>query len=354
LGEREIVPDVLRGFAIMAMLIAHAAPLLPDRPAVVSFVIASLNSVASPLFAMVMGMSAALVIARAGRSTSATWVLVAQNTARGVLLVVLGIWLSTWGSWIAIVLAPLGFTLIVGMPIALLRSRWVAVALAVVLVAGAPVVAAVTSATMQIAPTMDPLGRLLLESFFTNTSYRVLSLLPFFFAGVLLLRHGFRRDRTVWILLAVALVSYSVQPILRRVTGQPEEPSGGYTDTLHDVGLVFVVYVAVVLLASTRSGAARRAAGALFVPLRIVGTLALSIYVLQVAVVAWIAHPYPADMGETNYYLLSALIVVVVPAVGVVWWYFLGLGPIERVMGLVTGRRTVTGRRREPVAADGR
>ena len=48
--KRLVVPDVLRGVAIVAMLIAHAVPMLPEVPRALSFVMGNINSLASPLF----------------------------------------------------------------------------------------------------------------------------------------------------------------------------------------------------------------------------------------------------------------------------------------------------------------
>ncbi|GAA2239604.1 hypothetical protein GCM10009851_26200 [Herbiconiux moechotypicola] len=354
LSDRLVVPDVLRGFAIFAMLVAHAAPLVPNRPGAVEFLRSSLNDVASPLFALVMGISAAIVIGRtpaAARTVKGTWIYLAQNTARGLILVLLGVWLATWGSWIAIVLAPLGFTLIVGAPIALLRSRWVAAIALVLAVVSAPIVSATTAAVAPWLYFSDPLTKLLIESFLTNPHYRVLNLLPFFLAGVVLLRHGFTRDRVLPIMLAIGVVAYAMRPILMRYGGDFDYFSGSYPDTLHDVGLVAAVYVAVVFLVSLTRNPLAAVVSAVFVPFRIIGTLALSIYVLQVAVVAWMAHPYPPEFGLVNYPLLALAIVVGVPAVGALWWYFLGDGPVERIMGFVTGRKTILGKRRVPTAA---
>jgi len=60
-GTRLLVADVLRGIAIVAMVIAHAAPFVPSRPGVLSFVTSMFSEMASPLFALVMGLSAQLV-----------------------------------------------------------------------------------------------------------------------------------------------------------------------------------------------------------------------------------------------------------------------------------------------------
>lgn len=337
LAARMVVPDVLRGFAIVAMLVAHSSPLLSIDSGAARLAIASLNDVASPLFALVMGMSAAIVVDRTPLDARARWILIAQNSARGLILVLLGVWLSTWGSWISIVLAPLGLTLLVGTPIVLLRSRWVAVVMAVVAAIGAPIVAAVTTATASGMSVENPVARLLVQNFFTDSHYRVLNLLPFFLAGALLLRHGFKRDRACWILLVVAVAAYPLRPLWTRITGEPVA-LGSYSDTLHDIGLVFFVYVVVVVMASIRVTRMKAIVRVIFMPLRVIGTLALSIYVLQVGVVAVIAlydvelRPSSAGVGLA----LATLIVIGVPALGALWWYFLGDGPIERLVRLAT------------------
>lgn len=331
--DRLVVPDVLRGIAIVAMLIAHAMPLVPSvRSGAIGFVSSNVNDLASPLFALVMGMSAALVLARPGASGGRV---VLQNAIRGAVLIGLGLWLSTWGSWIAIVLAFLGLVLLVGTPILLLRSRVVAIVALVVTAVGAPLNAAVTAS---IDPTLlysqTPLGHLLFWTF-TGPSYRVTNLLPFFLLGALLLRHGFRRDRLLGLIAIVAVVAYPARPILERVLGF-ESISGSYTDTLHDLGLVLAVHVSVVLLTTVGAPAARRMIDAALLPFRAVGSLALSIYVLQVAVVSTLARAGYGYAADTPWAFL--VMVLGVWAAGVLWWRFCGTGPIEWATGQLTRR----------------
>ncbi|OZB84593.1 MAG: hypothetical protein B7X41_15040, partial [Microbacterium sp. 14-71-5] len=81
-----------------------------------------------------MGMSAQLVW-NTSRRVSATLL---QQALRGIVLIALGLWMLTWGSWVVIVLPALGTLLIVGAPLLLLGSRALAVVLAIVVVVGAP------------------------------------------------------------------------------------------------------------------------------------------------------------------------------------------------------------------------
>lgn len=331
--DRLIVPDALRGIAIVAMLIAHAMPLMPGlRGGATGFVAGNVNDVASPLFALVMGMSAAIVVARPGASGARV---VLQNLVRAAILIALGVWLATWGSWIAVVLAFLGVVLAVGTPVLLLRSRWVGAVAAVVAVIGAPLNAAVASAVDPVVLATQTPGSLALRWLFLDSHYRVTNLLPFFLLGALLLRHGFRRDRLLLLLAVAAVLAYPVRPLLERLAGV-EAVSGSYPDTLHDLGLVLAVHVAVVLLATVRSQPAAGMIAAVLTPFRAVGSLALSVYVLQVAVVAAMAEAglgYAVDSPGA-----FLLLVLGVWAAGVLWWRFVGTGPIEWLTGQLTRR----------------
>jgi len=327
---RLIVPDVLRGLAIVAMLIAHAVPFLPFVPRPVEFVMSNINDVASPLFALVMGMSAQLTWNAASRVGTT----LLQQTIRGLVLIALGIWMTTWGAWVVIVLAHLGLLLLVGVPLLLLRTRWVAlVALATVLVSD-PVNAFARSQTW--IATADPVIRFLADLTVLGTSYRLTNLLPFFLLGALLLRHGFARDRLLWTMAAIAPVAYLVRPIAERLAGQETTPSGAYTDTLHDVGLVFAVYVVVVLLSGVVRPVAARTTAAVFAPLRAWGQQALSLYLLHVGIIAiWVRTAgWPTETEPVGW----ALTVLLPLGAAWAWSRWVGTGPVEWIMGIVSAR----------------
>jgi len=327
--ERLIVPDVLRGIAIVAMLIAHANPLLPQLPLAVKFAIGNVNDLASPLFALVMGMSAQLVW-NTSRRVSATLL---QQALRGIVLIALGLWMLTWGSWVVIVLPALGTLLIVGAPLLLLGSRTLAVVLAIVVVVGAPLNELARGQIAQILSS-NIVVQQLADWTVLGHSYRLTNLLPFFLLGALLLRSGLRRDRTMWIMLAIAPFAYAVRPVLEKGLHQPAAVSGSYPDTLHDVGLVFVVYAAIVLLAELpRRGAV---VDGVFAPLRIWGQLALSLYLLHV----WVVSLWATSIGwpTANMPFGWASVVLAPLAIAWLWWRYVGTGPVEWLMGAVSGR----------------
>ena len=328
-GGRLVVPDVLRGIAIVAMLLAHATPFLPQIPGAARFVLGNINDLASPLFALVMGMSAQLVWSSSHRAPAT----LLQQAIRGLLLIALGLWMATWGSWVVIVLCYLGLLLLVGVPLLLLPTRALAVVLAAVAVIGAPLNELARAHIAEIL-TSNEVVRNLADWTVLGHSYRVSNLLPFFLLGAVLLRGGLRRDRAMWLMLAIAPFAYVVTPVLEKVLHLPAFVSGTYPDTLHDVGLVFATYAVVVLLATMRNE--RRAVGAVFAPLRIWGQLALSLYLLHVGVVSlWArATGYPTENNAIGW----ASVVVLPLVAALLWWRFVGTGPVEWLMGAASGR----------------
>lgn len=328
-APRLIVPDVLRGVAIVAMLLAHAMPYLPDVPHPLRFVMSNVNDLASPLFALVMGMSAQLTWNAALRADR----VFVQQALRGVVLIVLGIWVSTWGAWVAVVLAHLGLLLLVGVPLLRLRTAWVAAVAVATLVISDPL-NAVARAQAGIL-TANPVVHFFADLTVLGHSYRLTNLLPFFLLGALLLRHGLRRSRRLWIIAGIVPVAYLARPVAERLTGLTF-PSGSYLDTSHDTALVLAVYAIVVLLAGVSAPAAQRAVSRVFVPLSAWGRLALSLYLLHVGVIAlWMAAFGWPSRNEPVGWILT----VVAPLlVAWVWNRKLGLGPVEWVMGRITGR----------------
>lgn len=328
--KRLVVPDVLRGVAIVAMLIAHAVPMLPDAPRALSFVMGNINSLASPLFALVMGISAQIVWNRNG-GVGRTML---QQSLRGVALIALGVWMMTWGSWVAVVLQYLGLLLIIGVPLLLLGTRALIIVTAVIVVASQPILEWARSAAwiyMQPVPVIEVANWVAL-----GPSYRLINLLPFFLLGAILLRRGIRRDRVLWTMAVIAPIAYLISMVGGRFL-VADVRSGDYLDTLRDVGLVFATYVVVVLVAEMRRARATRIRDAVFAPLRAWGQVALSLYLLHVGIIAWWAHAFNGRPQQNS--LIGWLAVVVLPLIiGWLWWRFVGPGPVEWVLRWVTGR----------------
>lgn len=169
-------------------------------------------------------------------------------------------------------------------------------------------------------------------------SYRVTNLLPFFLLGALLLRHGFARDRVLVSMAVAAPIAYLARPAVEYLTGRVDDLSGGYLDTLHDLGLVLAAYVLTVWVATLPTGPASRAAHWFLTPLRAIGSVALSLYVLHTALVRWGMQYAAQDPTTPNHLLPWAMVLVVTLVVGVLWWRFVGRGPLEWLTGVISGR----------------
>jgi len=346
---RLVVPDVLRGVAILAMLIAHSKRLLPPMGGSASFVTGNISDLASPLFALVLGLSAQILLQRTPHASRP--LMLVQQGIRGVVLIALGLWLSTWGTWVDIILSHLGVVVILGVPLLLLSTRWVASIAVALAVLSDPLNTWAREALWPLMLGASPVVAYTSSWVFLGASYRVTNLLPFFLLGALLMRHGFRRDRTLWIMAAAAPIAYLVRPVLERVTRSPEAVSGSIPDTLHDVGLVFATYVVIVLLATVRQPRPARIIAIAFEPLRAIGATALSIYLFHVGLLALMTRWGYVPIWDG--YAQWALIVVGVTVIGWVWWRFIGVGPVEWLLGWVTLRPKRWRRDRADSAVEG-
>jgi hypothetical protein len=324
---REPLPDILRGFAIFAMLVAHAAVLVPRTPGAVTGITQQLNDVASPLFALVMGMTAALV---ADRRRDVT-----MGRLWAAVLLALGFALPYADSWVAIVLGQLGLVLLVGFPLVRLRAGWlVGLSAAFALLAdplNAMLRGALPATGLHTAPVLGELSSWAVLS----THYRLTNLLPWFLLGAGLYTVLVRSNgvRPAWMLVVIAPAAYVVRPILNRQLGVPAV-SGSIPDTLHDAGLVFALVGGLVLWRRY----APRALHVVTTPFRAAGAVSLSLYVAHVLFIAWVAQPAIAGEPDRNHPLLWAIIVIGGMLAGWLWWRFVGKGPIERVMALASSR----------------
>jgi len=342
--QRVVRLDVLRGVAIFAMLAAHAgAPLMPDAPRVLAAITGQLNALASPLFAVVMGMAAQFVSDRTPRDSRMT--LLIQQFIRGAVLIALGVWLATWGSWVNIVLAYLGVLLLVGAPLIYLSSRWLIGIGAILFVVSGPLNEALRA---WLVPALlnqwgSPLWWIA-QWTAVGTSYRLTNLLPMFLLGVIAFRFGMPAGRRVLIsLAAIGIVLLPVQVLVGKLIGPEWAVSGGWADTAHDLALVLLTYVVVSALAGIRSQGAARVVAAVFLPFRACGSVALSLYVLQVALIAWWVDQ---GIGYNGNHLIHWIILVPgLMVAGTLWWRFVGLGPFECLLGFLSGRYRMRGRR---------
>lgn len=338
--------DVIRGVAIVCMLIAHGVPFV--RPSGISdrldLTFGAISAVASPLFGLAMGAAAALVWARP--SMAGGWPRrVLNDIGRGVVVFAAGMLLVELDTWVAIVLQVLGVLMVIGIPVAALagasmragahgaRLQGLLGGLTVLCFVLAPVI------TQAVVPQEERLfngttGGLaeVWAAFIAGYSYRAVSLLPFFALGALLATCGLlARPRRLGLLAGAAAVV--LVPAYLLLNGPDDvRISGDFVDQTFDAALVAL---AVTAAAAT---VALMPSRAVWQPLADLGAIALSVYALQLVVLRpmmdWEGWRVSAGWG----WVTLVLFVVVPSAAMILWRRTLGPGPLERVVALVTGK----------------
>lgn len=331
---RDHAVDLVRGAAVVCMIIAHLTVIAPRSSGPVSLALGLVNNVASPLFALVMGVSMGIVLTRRVRPvTGATFVL--RDVVRGLLLIALGVALDQLYSGIAIVLMSLGATLIVASPLALLPVPSLVGVTAVIFVAGPWVNAAARDALDPSRIASSAWVDQVLQWFVLSPHYRVVSLLPFVLAGVVLARVGL--DRRVALAALGAGVLSGVAVVALQLAGKgvggPDHASGSLPDALLDLTLASGALGVLVLVA--RWPGARPLITAL-APVRAVGALALTAYAVHVCLIALVLGTMEWPAWEERWVPLTSGILLVTVLGCWIWWRVLGRGPLERVMALLT------------------
>ena len=335
-GGRDPAVDLVRGVAVICMVIAHVRVWAPFDSGVAELVLLVVNNVASPLFALVMGVSAGIVLTRR-EGRVAGGVFVVRDLVRGVLLVGIGLALQALHTFVAIVLMSLGATLMVAAPLALLPVPAVGAIAAAVFAAGPWVNAAARSALDPTRVHSDALVDQVLQWLVLSTHYRVVSLLPFVLAGVVLARVRLTRQAAATT-LGVGLLA-GVGVVLLRLAGHglgvSEVRSGDLPDALLDVALAATAFGVIVLLA--RWVPMRPVVTAL-APVRATGALALTAYVLHVCLIAVVMRAVDWPAAQEGWALYGGGILLATVGVCWLWWRLLGKGPVERLMAVVTDR----------------
>ena len=213
-APRVVALDTIRGFAIVAMIVAHSIPftaaVTPD------FVLAGealLNDVASPLFALVIGATIALNTrseryGSRGRNRSRFRL---ETAIKAVVLIAIGLALDLAYSGVAVVLDFLGATLLVALPFLFMSIRGLLVTIGVLCAVGPPVIEwarglATATPTLVYPPTPFTIA---LDWLALGTSYRVVSLLPLLLLGIVLGRWALGRTRRTVIVTVIGVLVFA-------------------------------------------------------------------------------------------------------------------------------------------------
>lgn len=322
--------DLARFVAIAAMFVAYAAP--SDGP---WGLLGLSDFLAAPLFALLIGVSTYLSAHR-----MALPILFASSVVRGLLLIALGEYLATWGAQGDIILQVLGLLCIVVVPLVMLPV-W-----------GLAIVALVSwFFTLQVQAYFLPLVDralakneyfgLAVDWAFTGEHYRVFTMLCWATLGAMMIQAmkvwGVAGDVAAFLvsLTAAGALYWYVWPL-----GLLEFYSG----SRWEIGIDALLCVAVLSFCSllSRIFAAR---DKVLAPFALVGRMSLSLYVLQIGVLALYtkyAPSYGLPVVDDSWWML-ALLFGLAFLFCLLWNKILGRtflwrGPLESVLAWTTGR----------------
>ena len=320
--------DIARGFAVLGMFVAHAMPRANEAELVV-------DGRSSILFATLAGVSLGLLSGATdppvpgARASVRRLVLV-----RALVIFLLGVLLWTLGSEIAIILDYYAVMFLLLLPL-LFANRAVLAVIAALLLVVAPLLAhLVDPGNRAPASVIDVLREYLLTG-----AYPALVWLPLLILGLVAARSGLERRRTqAWLVAggsAAAVVGYGSALVLPGVTA--EAHSGSTAEILASGGTALAILG--VLLFATTAGRFGELAQTLLWPVGAVGALALTVYTAQILVLAMAAGA--RDSGGPDYPgwpLLTGLALASLVGASL-WRYFIGRGPLERMLTALAGQR---------------
>lgn len=354
--------DAVRGFAIVAMIVAHAIPLTRAvTPTSVLAVETLLNDVASPLFALVIG--ATVVLNTGGLPHAGRTRFRIQTAIKAAMLIALGFALDLVEARVAVVLDYLGATLLVAIPLLFCSTRVLLAVTGALCIAGPLLTEAGRQAALTVPQLVYPFTpvTVVLDWLALGQSYRVLGLLPLLLIGIVIARwvssadavspttRDFRPARMA-VVATVGLALFAASVPWREVAmANGTYTSGSYPDLLRDLGLSLLAYGTIMFLVDGTRGRMQRASRVLLRPLSAQGEMALTVYTLHVLVLAAIwGSPLAATdggwVGTARGWLITVSLLVGCALFAMTWSRLLGTGPLERVIGVVSGRH-VPGRR---------
>lgn len=251
--------DLARGFALLAVFVAHTAPIGPNSPVPLNW-LEFADDIAAPLFTTLVGVSAGLAVRNAAVAGPVPrGRLVVAFAVRGVLLIVLGLLAGLAGATVIPILHYLGAVTLLLLPVLFLRPRWlVALSAAMVIVSSLALEpASKLHKWLMIESIVEQslwaeLGKHLVGFFFADYGYRVSSLLVWALAGLAISRLVFAERQRIRGLAVAGLALLVAATALSTVTGGTlSSYSGTAPELLKSLGLACTIIALSCWLAST-------------------------------------------------------------------------------------------------------
>lgn len=349
--------DVARGLAILGMAGAHigeTGSFDPFDPSTWSSLVHGRSSI---LFAVLAGVSIALMTGRSDLPDPARIPSLRLNlVGRGAVIFVIGLVLEMFGTPIAVILTLYGLLYVAVIPFLRWRPSSLLLAAAVLAVAGPPLLALVT------ALTLHPYGAGI--GFVLYGSYPITVWMAFVLGGMALGRLHVERAETAAIAfgagVGLTVIGYGLGAVgmvagigtLQGAGGSGEGGWGAYPQALADADPLGAVLASVFAVDPHTGGVAEilgsggfalvvislclllaRPLRWMLLPLGALGSMPLSAYSLHVVSVALISGP--GGFVQSNaFWALTAIALIVIATA---WSVFAGRGPLERLVGAAAG-----------------
>lgn len=319
---RIVAVDAARGLAILGMFIAHTYPRVGDEELLV-------DGRSSVLFATLAGISLGILTGGTRSETSRRGQARRGVAIRALALFVLGIGLTLLPSNIAVILDYYGIMFLLMIPALYLPRAALAIAAAVI-----TVVAPLAAEWVSIAFAADGWTSVVSQYLLTGT-YPALVWLPFLLVGLLCCRSDLTRATTQYRMIiggvAAMVLGYGIAEAVPGVTAAAH--SGSTAEIVGSGG--FAIALIGILLWLERFRASRIALH----PLAAAGSMPLTIYTLQVLLLAALVAFTGTATWLPDYpgFLLMFILIIASLLFGEAWRTFLGAGPLERMLRRMSG-----------------
>lgn len=264
---------------------------------------------------------------------------------RGIFLIAAGLLLVQWSIRIDIVLPYIGATFIAAVPFVFLRSRWLLLSASAIF-AAAPLIAQYVRTSLAFQHELLHSGvsnhpvAYMIEWFFTGRAYHVTWLLPFVLLGIVFGRNMLRPKWSFHWLAPVGVVILAGYWLYTRQVDETLRVRGDHAELFFDLGRALVVYGLLAVILNTRFPGPRFAARAIASPVTLVGRMPITAYVLHVMIVTVILQSSLAEppVSRASSFIALALVFGLTIAFSAAWGLTLGVGPVERLMGVFSLR----------------
>ncbi|WP_440103372.1 acyltransferase family protein [Glutamicibacter mishrai] len=343
---RYVLVDTMRGLAILGMIWAHVHGLSPTMmPEAVTGAISQMSGAATPLFMLVAGTTIA-ILTHGQMDSKRRRRFRLEYFLRGIGLVLIGLALLPWSGRVDIVLPYLGITFLLAVPFLLASSKILSICATVIFILSPILAKTVTQALITLPQLLYPQAShnplaFLAQWIFTGHAYHATWLLPFMLLGIVAGR----------LLLAqrlpaktITLLGFGLTVGVFLLFVHPQQDAGtyirgGFTEMSFDITRAMTVYGLMSWLTSVKNTKFSCWFQKIGMPISLAGRIPLTLYVLHILLLFTIMSDGWTLAGSQ--WLWPAIVFVGCLGFAVLWGLTIGVGPVERLLGVFSLRHNL-------------